>query len=351
MKLFIFVTFFILSASAQIDLIRQKPYSTREETRWINQKPYKIIENIYCEKECNEQDKDSLQKKIGGIYYPNSLVWLRMLDKEKTIREVKYSIGDYGIRKSKSILSKTPKNKHWLLAGDSNVFGEWCNDDETLDASLGKIIPKYSIYNFGKRGGGPHNTLAFMQNFSYEKLISEQEGVFTYTFFPYYMYQRVIGSKNYLAWDKGESPYYTLDDKENLIYKGSFNDRFFFTSFYKFLSSNSFLNKLFEELPRVHEQDTQLVAAIFYEMKKKYLENFPKGKFVVIINNSMAMSENWKTESLVENLKERGIAVEVIAYSEYYNKHRFIDNHINPEGQRLQADAYANLLKKYLDDK
>lgn len=347
--LIIFHSIFLsVTVNAQINFVNRKPYSVREEVKTINQKPFKIIEKIYCEKECSENEKDALQKKVGGIYYPNSLVWVRMMDNEKLIKDVKYTIGDYGIRKSKTSSLGALKSKHWILAGDSNIFGEWCSDDETLDASLSSIMPKYSIYNFGKRGGGPHNTLAFMQNFEFKKLITEQEGVFTYTFFPYYMYQRVIGSKNYLAWDKGESPYYALDGSDNLIYKGTFNDRFFFTSFYKFLSSNSFLNKLFDELPRVSESDTNLVAAMFYEMKQSYMKKFPKGKFIVIINNSMARSEDWKTEVLVKNLNQRGVKVEVIPYSEHYNKHRFIDNHIDQEGQRLQADAYVQLLEKYL---
>jgi hypothetical protein len=187
-----------------------------------------------------------------------------------------------------------------------------------------------------------------MERSDYKKIIKEPNGIFTYTFFSYYMFDRVIGTKNYIAWDGGRSPYYKLNEEGKATYVGSFNDRFILTSLFKYIASNSLLNYLIKDLPRVNKKDVVLVAAIFEKMNRIYKRDFPQGKFVVIVNNSVYTPPRWQTALLVDELHRRNVAVEVIEDNNIFHDKVFFDAHINAPGQVLQAQTYLKLLGRYL---
>lgn len=313
----------------------------------LNQKQYENEINYVCQESCNDIEKHKLESKIGPIFYPHSNVQEQLKQDGKVIRGVFYEIGDFGFRKPYDELNANFKKKHLILAGDSNIFGEWCKNNETLDAQLIKFFPDHQIYNWGIRGGGPHNTLAFMQNFNFKNIIPANQGIFSYTFFPQYMYSRVIGSKNYTAWDDGKSPYYQINKNGTLNYKGNFNDRKFYTFLYKLITSNTLLNKLLPEIPRISTEDILLVSAIFTEMKKAYLKYFSHVKFVIIINNSLEKSDENLTDELVNDLKKNQIDVEVIPFNSTLSKNQFEDGHINSIGQAQLANLYSKILHKY----
>ena len=236
---------------------------------------------------------------------------------------------------------------HLIIAGDSNVFGEGCHDKETISTKLSQIMPNYYVYNFGRRGGGPHNLLSLMEHFpSYKKMIQNKKGIMIYNFYPVVNTERVIGAKNYLQWDQGKSAYYTLDSLGNLQFNGTFNNRFFITAFYNFINRFHVLDKLIPNLPRITDNHMKLVAAVIKKMQKVYLHDFPEGRFIAIINDSYGRNENIPEDVLYKYLRESDVETAIIPA---YNRTErplatFLDGHFNNTGNSDQAKKFLAII-------
>ena len=119
----------------------------------------------------------------------------------------KYTYDKFNFRViDQSFLNMNAK-KHFIVAGDSNVFGDGCRDEDTLAALLSKDLEDFYVYNWGLQGGGPHDSLYLIEFENALKLIKEKEGIMAYNLFPF-LFERAIGSKNYLKWSRRTSPYY-----------------------------------------------------------------------------------------------------------------------------------------------
>ncbi|MDD4974876.1 MAG: hypothetical protein PHY93_11030 [Bacteriovorax sp.] len=295
----------------------------------------------------NRQIYKSIVQKIGYIYQPHSQVIHEKILKDIVLYKTRYFIGDYGLRILPPELLNTKAPNHLIMAGDSNVFSEGCLDADSITVQLSRELPQFDAYNFGHRGGGPHNTLSMMEHYPFWNLIKEKKGVFIYNFFTGHMYERVVGAKNYIVWDTGRSPYYALDNHDVAQYQGSFNKRFI-TKIYKFISAHPFLNDLLPVLPQINADHIKLISKIFVKMKSLYLRSFPEGKFIVIINNSYVFFDK-DTETLKLDLKKEGIETMEIPYMGI-NKKQFIfkDMHLNPRGQKIQSKIIADQLLKIL---
>ncbi|MGZ3789486.1 MAG: hypothetical protein ACXVLQ_13235 [Bacteriovorax sp.] len=265
--------------------------------------------------------------------------------------DVNYTIGAFGLRKINENYLNQNATRSFILAGDSNTFGEGCLDPDTLEAKISPMLKDYYVYNFGVRGGGPHNTLAFMENFPYQKLIKQKKGIFIYNFLPSIMFDRIAGAKNYIMWDKGKSPYYDLDEEGKLIRKGNFNDRHL-TNIFRFIGSNSLLNFLLPTLPRIGKGHVDLLVEIFAHMKANYLKNFPENDFIVIVNENYGNYKGDIINYLLERLEKKKILFKRIPWT--YNlkpKGMFLDGHFNGLGQQYQATQITNFINFELANK
>jgi hypothetical protein len=236
---------------------------------------------------------------------------------------------------------------HLIIAGDSNTFGDGNKDEDTLPALLSPIYKNYYIYNWGLRGGGPHDSLYFIEFKNSLAKIKEENGIMLYNFFPF-LYERVIGSKNYLKWCKRISPYYALNESDIPVYRGTFQDRYWITGFYQLLNNVKLLDYLIPKFPQIHKRHINLTAQIFNKMKTIYLKKFPHGKFIVIVNNSYSNDpiHIWENEQLIKNLEN--INVDYVVFNNIPNfkvKYTFKDGHINSRGQRIQAELLIEKLK------
>lgn len=258
-----------------------------------------------------------------------------------------YTYNEFNFRVIDQTLLNMNANKHFIIAGDSNVFGDGCKEEDTLAALLSKDLKDFYVYNWGLQGGGPHDSLYLIEFRNALKLIKEKEGVLVYNFFPF-LFERTIGSKNYLKWSRKSSPYYQLNENESVSYSGTFEDRFFITSFYKFINKYKWLDSLLPKLPQIHRRHIKLVAHIFKKIGGIYKATFPKGKFVVFINNSYDQdpAHLWQNKQLEIYLKELGVNYKVInSVVSFKGKYTFPDGHITPEGQRIQAEFYKKILE------
>lgn len=263
-----------------------------------------------------------------------------------------YRYDELGFRSTTDISVKVEKKYHLIIAGDSNVFGDGCKDDETLSSLINKEINKFHTYNWGIRGGGPHDSLYLMEFKNALKLIKESNGVMVYNFFPF-LTERVIGSKNYLKWSLRNSPFYQLNKHNEAVYMGNFDDRFFITSFYKYINDSKLLDFLIPRLPQIHRWHLDLVAGIFGKMELIYKSKFPNGKFIVILNDSYDDDPKyiWQNKLLSELLPEKQLSFKKIPIVEdFKKKYTFSDGHINPLGQKVQAQFYNDLLKVIISE-
>lgn len=265
---------------------------------------------------------------------------------EKTFNNF-YTTGEFDFRVVPPELLNQKAPQFLILAGDSNVFGDGLTDHETLPVLLSKALPSFYIYNFGIRGGGPHDSLHLLQTKNYQHLIKQARGVFIYNFYPY-LFERVIGAKNYLKWSKKESPYYDFNESGELVYRGTFSDRQWITSIYKFIIAHPWVDRWLPIFPQIHSWHIKLTAAIFSEMKKKVLADFPHSKFIVVLNNSYSQEpwHLWQNKELKNHLQKYQVdCVETPAIEKFREKFIFSDGHINADGVNLQARILAPILK------
>lgn len=317
---------------------------THEAEFTINNVSIKEKTRIELGRENNRAQDKILFETIGPVYPPFSEIFHQKFSGNTLLFDVSYHTGQYGLRQEPQHLPQT-KASHLIVAGDSNVFGEGCGDGETLTASLEKIVPQFHAYNFGHRGGGPHNTLSLMEHYPFASLIKEKKGVFLYNFFPAHMIERVIGAKNYVAWDKGQGPWYSLDSKDQLKYEGPFSKRPM-TKMYQFIADHAWLNKLLPVLPRIGPHHLHLVAKLFERMQSLYKRSFPEGTFVVVLNLNVSHGEKMADE-LKSELEKVHVPVVIVQTDKTDQTNMvFKDMHYNPEGQKWQARLMADALLK-----
>ena len=212
-------------------------------------------------------------------YHDNMTVEEEVHYRGKKVYSVTYNTIHYGFRKTKT---NENAKEHLILGGDSNMFGMGVEDNETLPSLVALKNPDKKIVNLGLVGQGPNAHLFFLQNYSLEPLIGKtKKGIMIYDFH-YHLIERVIGSKQYVVITR-KSPRYVLKN-DRVIFAGKF-DEAFSTKFYLLLSKLPWSDKLFPNLPQINHDHLVLVAKIFAEMKKVYLnQTDSSNRFIVSFN-------------------------------------------------------------------
>ena len=247
-----------------------------------------------------------------------------------------YNIGELGFRELPPKMSSKKFKTHFIVAGDSNTFGEGLNEEDTLPIQLVKNNEFAHPYNFGVRGGAPNNTLALMEFFPWNKLIKEEKGIFIYNYYDF-LQERVIGARNVNEWSKGIDPQYDLDTSGDLIYKGAFKDNFQ-GKFFKMVNDSSFLRTLLPVMPRPQDRHSVIVAKIFLKMYNEYKKNFPEGSFYVVLSN-YGIADAARMDKVKKELEKNHIPfITLPADQPYTAEMLFKDGHINSVGQKFAAD-------------
>lgn len=238
------------------------------------------------------------------IPYPFCIMKDTVKQDGKTIYSETYHTGVYGLRQTPNKNPEAPN--HLIMSGDSNMFGIGVADDQTLPARIGLKSSTHTAYNLGLAGTGPNSALYFLQYFDLSKLIgNKKKGIFLYDFH-YYLFERVIGSKAYMAWSVNP-PRYALENGE-VVYKGPFS-KYWITKFYQFLNSLPYNTTLFPNLPRIGKDHIEFSAKVLAQMKKEYLRQTDKdNRFIISINPKYDNFESQKNvRYFMECLKKEKI--------------------------------------------
>lgn len=298
----------------------------------------------------NSEERKALINKIGFFYPKNSTIRHIKSINHKMYFSATYHTGGLGLRKIDDKLLNVKSGNHFILAGDSFIFGDGVSDEHTVGVKISKLTKNAHVYNFGMSGAAPNNMLALMEHFPWQSEIKEKKGIFVYNLELYYMLQRVVGSKSFLSWHNGVAPYYVLNSKGELERRGTFNDRFFITSFYRFLNSVGWLKELITDLPRISDRHVRLAMAIFKKMKSLYLAQFPQGKFIVSIGASTDPKNKELPKTVKEMLKKEEI--DFIEFTPNFPKnenvlHPVFDRHYNERGYTQMALEFVEKLQKF----
>ncbi|WP_127716312.1 hypothetical protein [Halobacteriovorax sp. HLS] len=234
------------------------------------------------------------------------------------------------------ILNQTEKDKfdkHFIISGDSNIFGYHLSDDQTISNKLRNETPliNYEIVNISFPGWSSSNILAQFEFKDIKAIIPHQKGVHIHAFSLFHL-RRVCGFNSSFTWNKGSSPNYILRNN-NLYYGGLYRDSI---KFHLFLVRSA-LESLFPRIQSAtseYKYDSACIykaARIILELKKKYLSLYSKGKFVAVLMPLVESGDDHYTNELVTLLRKFQIST-LIDKKRVPIDGLFSDNHLNNEG-------------------
>jgi hypothetical protein len=234
-------------------------------------------------------------------------------------------------------------NEFAMVTGCSFAFGYGLSENQTLSHYLDSITGKRS-YNYGVAGHGTQQTLALLQSRALKQEIGEENGVLVHLFIDDHI-ARLIGSRRLIKLWAQNFPYYYLDGEE-LKRNGSFwTGRHWLTRFYRAISQSAFIDLFDIDFPwYVSNGHMRLFGAVLEESKREFLEQYPNGKFVVVIGPNSKLASR-----LVEELNHRN--VDVLDLSNLLNKEEkqykihWTEGHPNGNYYRaiaVEIDAYLS---------
>lgn len=267
------------------------------------------------------------QKKIG----PNN----------ELIYEANYTIGKDGYRLD------VPGNDHKIyIYGNSNLFGEGINDNETLSYYLFKNHGIKSK-NLGLGGFGIHQALYNIQNNN-----TSVDGI-NILLTNIGLAVRSTCKPNYSS----GTPRYIYNENKKLVLSGVCKDKPFL--YYQFQRSTLFriLERVYlRQKKYIEDADIEIYLAIIQEISRLSKDN--NSKFIIAymnfskINNSLKKSEKFSNDSIVRKYKQFGdIAVDVTLAETYeqlkrkYFIHK-LDTHATGQANVDRAAIIADSINK-----
>lgn len=222
---------------------------------------------------------------------PGAQAQLVLKDSAGVISKTHYSLNEFGLR---DIGLTEKKDKHLLLSGCSFIFGLGIEENETLSSVLRNGLPEVNVRNLGFPGGGLHTALRFSEIVPLKKFVPEEEGTFLYVMFSDHL-NRFLLRPDFLLWSRSTAPTYQVKD-DAVVYDGKLNTHL---SFWKSKVLNFLSLGGLEKSPESFT-DRELEAYLdgVKELKKRYLKEFPRGKFLWMIHPLFPFRGSARLESL-----------------------------------------------------
>ncbi|MDR1783962.1 MAG: hypothetical protein LBR13_06865 [Dysgonamonadaceae bacterium] len=233
----------------------------------------------------NFMDSYEYDKLMGFKSRPNMDTYHTLTLGEDTIFNAHYVTDSLGRRiaadadyvKTDSLLKP---HKHALFFGCSFTFGEGLDYFSTFPYLFEKHNPDYQSYNYGLRGGGPHQFALLFDNginVINKNTIKEPEGIAVYTFINDHL-SRVFATTGYLQWAGNNIPDVCVEN-DSLVVKRVSGKKIFFSRVLNFVYLFKYM-KLSTHYPQTDEFYKRFADIINYTAKK-YKEVCPDGAFYV----------------------------------------------------------------------
>ena len=242
----------------------------------------------------------------------------------------------------------TTADKHAVFLGDSNVFGEGLNIEETLPFLFAEKFQQFRVYNYAFRGYGPGQALALAESDRLSQELDEDRGVVFY-FFRASLAARLLGTLALFRYSPGWDPYYEWNG-EKLVRNKTFREsRHYWTKLKQFVARSKIFNYLDRDFPDSYSASnfTKLCAA-FVQMEAGVRKQLPRSRLVVVLQ--IKKSRRDKLEKVMSCLEKNNIAFVDISRavakdSEKWKLHP-LDSHFNREANKASFNELAKTLPK-----
>ena len=168
----------------------------------------------------------------------------------------------------------------------------------------------FNPYILAYIGWGPHNVLGYLRTNNIQKKIKEEKGVAIYRLMEDH-HARVCGVDHYFDWNSGSAPIYSFKN-DKVTFEGMYADSF---KYHLYLFKSGLRNIIVQKANMsefVYSQDCRLkVVNHLKEIKRLYLEAFPKGNFFVqTLPVYLTDDDNYKRhQKTLDLLKDNGISI------------------------------------------
>lgn len=205
-----------------------------------------------------------------------------------------YKINSFGLRDREA---DAPRSSHGIIAGCSFVFGHGLSSEEMITTHLSKLIPAVNVRNISFPAGGLHTTLRYFELVDPRLFVPEEEGLFVYVMINDHL-NRFLLHPSFLFWAPPSAPYYRSVDGK-VTYAGTLQ------KYPPFASARAQGKpRRLDNLPvrilggndRHEKKDLEFFVAGVVELRRRYLEKFPKGRFLWVIHPLGGLDPEYRPE-------------------------------------------------------
>lgn len=246
----------------------------------------------------------------SGLHHPRpehrSRAFVTAAESGEVVYDVHYTIDKYGRRVTPSPEGQQ-SDSFLALLGDSYVFGEGVEDNETLPAYIAKHAHKTKVYNMGFHGYAPNALLArSLVTPEFFQGISQEKGIGVYLFDSGDM-ARTIGSMGLISRWGGDLPEFEFG-KQGPVYLGSF-EQVYKTQieFYQWVSKLETIQVLGIDWPTVYlPSHFEKVGTTIEALKDEFIKATNAQDFIVVLLREFENS-NRLHHKIMDQLDKRKI--------------------------------------------
>lgn len=271
---------------------------------------------------------------LGRAMHADRRVSCRLLVKDNCVWDVHYSTDQFGRRRT-VFPGTTVPNALAVFFGCSVLFGEGCEDRQTIPSVFCRLSPGYLAANYGVPGWGPQHMLSLLQSgrVAWEAALPVKLGVFLYR--PELHEARVVGDMDVTDESTLDFPCYRFGSESGLYRAGSFRTAQPLTNlFYDILRGSQTRTLLGLNFPRRRSMHYRLTAAIIAKSRELFLQSFPDAQFLVVVCPGGPAENLTVTEC-------RRQAVEILNLQGHFHSEKH-----SPDDNVLTASAIVKCLKQ-----
>ncbi len=238
-----------------------------------------------------------------------------------------YAIDTLGRRQVPNAHADSTYRQFALLAGCSYMFGYGVEDRKTLAFALDSISG-LKPYNYSIAGQGPQHLLTMLQTNNLQTQIKESNGRLIYLFIDDHL-PRLIGSRRLIKMWARDFPYFFIENGA-LKQDGTFTTgRPFTTAIYRILTQSAFIDLFDIDIPwSISDRHLELAAKVFAAAQHEFLNQYPKGDFVIVIAPNSTLAPR-----LIPQLKKEGVPY--LDYSQLLDREK-------PEYKLFRTEGHPN---------
>lgn len=240
----------------------------------------------------------------GGLFDSNRnlkkniSIYHTLASNEKIIFKVNYATDSFGRRITHKL---TRHDQHLIFMGSSDIFGWGLDAENTLSYYVQNRVKKFSVYNYSIPGGSASNFLKKFEDHTIAQEIEEKSGILLYFYIDGHV-DRFFGK---ISGFNENFPNFTLENG-TWINRGTFAESEPVFSYIKKIITTSLIYETFEmeNLNFASPERFLTYCEAIVEMKKRYLNIFKNGRFVLAFHPMESATSGLVKKCLAENQVE-----------------------------------------------